>query len=475
MTIKKNLEALTEFIGRGIAPKYTDSEQASIIVLNQKCIRDFSVNYEQARRHDLRLRKVSNERIVKPFDVLINSTGVGTLGRVAQYLDPDNRTTIDSHVTIARPDNEKVDPLYFGYLLKSKQAEIENLAEGTTGQTELSRDAVKSLIVEIVNNRSIQHSVGLALKSIDDKIALNRKLNETLEGMARALFQSWFVDFDPVKAKLAALRHGRDAEKACIAALSGKLRIRPGKPKPETLDDQLPTAEELDAAIAELDSLAAAQLESLSQTASHFPSDFQHSELGLIPQGWKIGTLNDFSTLNSSSWTTRRHPEVVHYIDLANCKNGYVLAANEFNWRDAPSRARRILKRGDTIIGTVRPGNRSFALIGDSQVQLTGSTGFAVLTPLKPYFREFIYLHSCGDENIARLTHLADGGAYPAVRPDVVSAYEVICPPEGLLCVFSSRISDCFDQINLNEHQSRTLAELRDTLLPKLLSGELKV
>ncbi len=352
---------------------------------------------------------------------------------------------------------------------------LQTLAESSvSAYPSIRANDISSLTLHLPNCEE-QGKIASSLKSLDDKIALNRKMNETLERMARALFQSWFVDFDPVKAKQAAGRHGRDPEKACMAALSGRFRIPPGKPKPETLSAQLPAPAQLDTAIATLDTLTEAQHHQLTQTAAHFPDTFQLSALGLMPKRWKIENLNYFSNLNARSWTTKKHPENVHYIDLSNCKNGYILLVSEFSWKDAPSRALRVLKSGDTIVGTVRPGNRSFALIRDSEDQLTGSTGFAVLTPLKEHYREFVYLHACGDESIARLTHLADGAAYPAVRPDMVSSYEVVCPPDDLISAFSASVSKCFNLRNSNERQSHTLAELRDTLLPKLLSGELPV
>jgi type I restriction enzyme S subunit len=293
--------------------------------------------------------------------------------------------------------------------------------------------------------------------------------------MARALFQSWFVDFDPVKAKLAAVRCGRDPEQAAMAAIACKLVVPPGKPKAETLDAQLPSAEAIDAAIAALDKLSEAQRQSLKEKAAHFPADFQESELGLIPQGWEVGTLSDLSLLNEKSWSNKSHPEQVIYVDLANCKNGYILSVSQFDWKDAPSRARRIVTAGDTIFGTVRPSNRSFALVGESKMQLTASTGFAVLSPRENIFREFLYLSACGDENIDRLTHLADGAAYPAVRPDVVASYEIVIPTIESLKNYSGTTAEFFNQKQYNEHESRTLANLRDALLPKLLSGEIAV
>jgi type I restriction enzyme S subunit len=121
----------------------------------------------------------------------------------------------------------------------------------------------------------------------------------------------------------------------------------------------------------------------------------------------------------------------------------------------------------------VRPGNGSYALV--SEEGLTGSTGFAVLRPRKPDYVEFVYLAATTPENIEALQHLADGGAYPAVRPEVVSATQVTKPDDGTVRTFSCFVRPLLAKIAENEQESRTLAALRDTLLPKLVSGELRL
>lgn len=146
-------------------------------------------------------------------------------------------------------------------------------------------------------------------------------------------------------------------------------------------------------------------------------------------------------------------------------------------WSEAPSRAQRVLRPGDTIVGTVRPGNKSVALIADEG--MTGSTGFAVLRPQEKYFRDFVFLAATSPENIERLSHLADGAAYPAVRPDVVLASPVTVPPgevvNDVLRGFAKAVSAWVDAVEKNKQESKTLAQLRDTLLPKLISGELRI
>lgn len=100
-----------------------------------------------------------------------------------------------------------------------------------------------------------------------------------------------------------------------------------------------------------------------------------------IPKGWSAGNLSELCLLNHRTWPNKDHPDQVTYLDLANANNGEILSVQNFTWNEAPSRARRILTPGDTIFGTVRPGNRSFVLVPKSEQILTSSTGFAVLTP----------------------------------------------------------------------------------------------
>jgi type I restriction enzyme S subunit len=132
-----------------------------------------------------------------------------------------------------------------------------------------------------------------------------------------------------------------------------------------------------------------------------------------------------------------------------------------------------VLRVLDTIVGTVRPANGSYAFI--SRDGLTGSTGFAVLRPRKREYAEFVYLAVTEPENIERLGHLADGGAYPAVRPEGVVATKTVRPGREILKVFTQKVAPMLSRVASNAEEMTTLATLRDTLLPKLISGELRV
>lgn len=133
------IDAISSLVTRGIAPKYDDSSDQ--IVLNQKCIRDHSIDISLARRH---LPKKINEKWISKGDLLINSTGTGTLGRVAQVWFEANNMTVDSHVTIVRP-KDSILQSYIGFWGLSHESEIEAQHTGSTGQTELPRDRVKAM------------------------------------------------------------------------------------------------------------------------------------------------------------------------------------------------------------------------------------------------------------------------------------------------------------------------------------------
>jgi type I restriction enzyme, S subunit len=135
------LGAAASYLNRGISPKYVDV--GGVLVINQKCIRDFMIDSNKARRHDSSQRAI-NGRELRIGDVLVNSTGVGTLGRVAQVLVLDEPTIVDSHVTVVRA-SERLSWNYLGLAVMRRQAEISELGEGSTGQTELNRSKLAGL------------------------------------------------------------------------------------------------------------------------------------------------------------------------------------------------------------------------------------------------------------------------------------------------------------------------------------------
>lgn len=315
----------------------------------------------------------------------------------------------------------------------------------------VNRNHLHKASILVPLNIDEQKQIAKILSDLDDKIHLNNQINQTLESIAQALFKSWFVDFDPVRAKIAAKQEGKDSELAAMCIISGKS------------EDEIQQMPEGDFA-------------ELQATAALFPEEFVESELGEVPKGWFKTDLSILADLNVQSWTKKNCPEKVTYVDLSNTKWGVIQQTEEFIFEKAPSRARRVLKIGDTIVGTVRPANGSYAFI--QRENLTGSTGFAVLSPKHKNYAEFIYIVATDKENIKRLAHLADGGAYPAVSYDTVLNTPCILPIEnkdGVLNLFHKNVKEFYLLSASKFEENNILASIRDTLLPKLLSGELDV
>ncbi|NNO00618.1 restriction endonuclease subunit S [Vibrio sp. B1-2] len=433
MKSEVTVESLALYINRGITPKYTEVIDDSVIVLNQKCIRDFKVSLEPSRRNDLSKRKITEGKMLKKHDVLINSTGVGTLGRVAQYFGADDVATVDSHVTIVRPNPELVDPIYFGYLMKSKQSLIESFAEGTTGQTELNRNSVKELLLEIVNDIPTQKIIGGILLEIDQKLELNTQTNQTLEQIAQALFKSWFVDFDPVKAKIETLAAGGSAEDAELAAM----RVLSAK----TVD--------------ELNSLKASnpeQFNKLAQTAALFPAAMQDSELGEIPEGWELKRLKDILELaygKALKKTVRVDGDVPVY------GSGGLTGYHNQSLVEGPG---IIVGRKGTV-GSVYWEPKAFHPI---------DTVFYV-KPRAGYSLKYCHLVL---QNLG-LKDMNTDAAVPGLNRDNAYRLDVITPTKGVMNLFKEIMQSLQSNVDANNAQSASLESLRDTLLPKLLSGEI--
>ena len=193
--ISKTLGELTSFISKGIPPKYVDEENENTIrVLNQKCNRNFEISYNESRIHNAAVKKVPENKLLHSGDVLINSTGTGTAGRVAQIFNIPMPTTVDGHMILLRPTKE-IDPLYYGYVIKSYQKKIESLAEGSTGQTEINRQRLQDEIyITFPKDRALQKEIGTFLFQIDEKIKNNSEINNNLEQQAQAIYQQMFVD-----------------------------------------------------------------------------------------------------------------------------------------------------------------------------------------------------------------------------------------------------------------------------------------
>lgn len=323
-------------------------------------------------------------------------------------------------VLIFRP-KENIDPKFLFYSLS--QNDFFDYTMRSSKGTKMPRgDKTAIMNFEIyLPPLNIQKAISRILSNSDDKIELNRKMNETLEQMARAIFKSWFIDFDPVHAK----RNGK---------------------KPFGMDEA---------------------------TAALFPDSFEESELGKIPKGWKLGKVSDLFNVNTCTLSMKDKLSYVDYIEISGVGSGYVNNVTSYEWGQEPSRAKRRLQHFDTVISTVRPDRGAYFLSVSPKENLIVSTGFAVLSSKNQKDALFGHISICRKEFFDGLGRLADGGAYPAIRPEVILAQPAIIPTIQIREAFHNLTEPFITLSNKNQIESKTLEKTRNLLLPWLLSGEI--
>jgi len=264
-----------------------------------------------------------------------------------------------------------------------------------------------------------QHAIACILGALDDKIELNRRMNRTLEAMARAIFQSWFVDFDPVRAKAA-----------------GK---KPPGLKPEI--------------------------------AALFPDAFEQSELGQIPKGWRVGRLGDLVTNVVERTQPSPYTESVPYVPIECISARTVCLAESQPGTNARS-SLVLFKAGDVLFGAMRP---YFHKVCIAPFDGTTRTTAFVLRP-DPLELSYAAFFISRDDTIAYATAHSEGSTIPYAKwLGSLDSLPLVFPPQELRREFHSQVKPLIDGMMNAVVQSQTLAAVRDALLPKLISGELRV
>ena len=307
-----------------------------------------------------------------------------------------------------------------------------------------------------------QRKIGEILGAIDDKIDLNRRLNQTLEAMAQALFKSWFVDFDPVKAKIAAKEEGRDPLRAAMSAISGKIE-------------------------AELDALPTEQFDELAVTAALFPDGMGELEFAALPSGWKLSTLKEFCAASSGWIQTGPFGSQLHASDYTEEGIPVVMPLNLQNRRVSEFRIARILQSDADRLSKhqLRLGDIVFSRRGDVTKHATVSaretgwlcgTGCLLIRPsIAARTNAFLSQALITPESIVWLQRHAVGATMPNLNTGILGSMPVIGTPVNVLESFEAIVGPIENKIAINFAQSNNLSNLRDSLLPKLLSGELSV
>ena len=361
---------------------------------------------------------------VKPNDVLLNITG-DSVARCCQVAADVLPARVNQHVAIIRPEPKSLDPRFLRYVLVSQEYQSRLLALASAGAT---RPALTKSMIEELDIPSPplaeQKAIASILGTLDDKIELNRRMNATLEAMARALFQSWFVDFDPVRAKL----DGR---------------------KPAALDPA---------------------------TAALFPEHLEETSLGHIPKGWRACTLGEIAKNVSITFDFKRTPEVV-FINTGDVLGGDFLHSKRSSHVGLPGQAKKSIRPDDILFSEIRPANKRYAYVDFDSSDYVVSTKFMIIRGSKEIHPRLLYRILIAKETLDEFQVQAESrsGTFPQITFDSISHLPIVLPPIEIQEAFQRAVGKIDAQIKVNTEQSCTLATLRDTLLPKLLSGELSV
>ncbi|HBC3510928.1 restriction endonuclease subunit S [Vibrio parahaemolyticus] len=319
-------------------------------------------------------------------------------------------------VMSAKDQEHDEDYVYYLARLPEFRAYAKARMEGTSGRQRVPWQSLAEFEYPLPSKEQ-RKLAGNFFRAIDDKISLNTQTNQTLEQMAQAIFKSWFVDFDPVKAKI-----------------NGE--------QPEGMD---------------------------AATASLFPEKLVESELGLIPEGWDVGTLSDVAKYCSARTKTDTIT-LENYISTENMlaeKKG-VTAASKL----PTAKTVAAYKSGDILVSNIRPYFKKIWLAEGSGGRSNDVLGFeSVSANTESYLMNVLYQ----DTFFEYMTRTSKGAKMPRGDKTAIMNWEMAVPPVELCEAFSAIVDKFYQLIPQNRAQNATLEWLRDTLLPKLLSGELSL
>ncbi|OFS69944.1 restriction endonuclease [Pseudomonas sp. HMSC08G10] len=354
----------------------------------------------------------------------------GTVGNVAYFSDevPFSHIRINSGMVIFRPDQARIDPYYLYLFLRSKNFN-DQVAFLTSGSAQPQLPIRDMNRVEMpLPPLEDQRKICSILRALDDRITLLRETNATLEAIAQALFKSWFVDFDPVRAKAEGL-------------------------EPQAMD---------------------------ATTAALFPDSFEESELGLVPRGWAAVTMADVSTVGIGKTPPRKESQWfsedlrdVRWVSIRDMGASGVYArqtseyltpeaVEKFNVRRIPDNT--VLMSFKMTIGRVA--------ITDGEMTTNEAIAHFRLDADSPLSAEYIYLH-LSQFDFSRLS--STSSIADAVNSKTVREIPILVPGKQVAAAFQDQISTVFAILKKNEQQAQTLTQLRDTLLPRLISGQLRL
>lgn len=353
--------------------------------------------------------------IPRAGDVVL--TTEAPLGEVAQL--GNARVALAQRVVTLRGKAGLLDNTYLRYLLQTDEMQSQ-LAARATGTTVLGIKQSELRKVEIsVPPIDRQRSSASFLVSLDDRIALLRETNVTLEAIAQALFKSWFIDFDPVRAKQQGLA-------------------------PAGMDEA---------------------------TAALFPDSFEESALGLVPKGWRVCALGDVAQTVKVQLQPSELHSAINYVGLEHIPRKS-LSLISWDTAEGLESAKAEFSEGDILFGKLRP---YFHKVVVAPFDGVCSTDILVCQSQQRDYYGFTVMQLASTALIDYADRLSNGAKMPRIGWRDIAAYPSAIPPAPVAAEYTRVIEPMLQRMTASVFQAQTLATLRDTLLPRLISGQLRL
>ena len=392
-------------------------------------------------------------------DILIST--VGNIGKVA--IVNEDKGCIAQNLIGLRV-NEKIIAEYLYYFLIKKDTQDQLLALNI-GSVQPSIKVPHLLNLEIKIPELLKQKECIqVLSKLDDKIQLNSQINQTLEQIAQALFKSWFVDFDPVRAKVQALSDGlslEQAELAAMQAISGKI--------PEELTALSQTQPDRYAELAE--------------TAKAFPCEMVEVDGVEVPRGWEVKRIDEIANIikgkSYKSSELEKSKTALVTLKSFNRGGGYRLdGLKEYTGKYKPEQevfaGELIIAYTDVTQAADVIGKPAMVMSDSNYQHLVISLDVSVVRPFNDVYKHFLYCLAMTESFQVHTKSFCTGTTVLHLGKDAVPSFEFINPGNELLHVFYKQTSPIFEKINLQIEENKNLEKARDLLLPRLLSGEIE-
>jgi len=359
-------------------------------------------------------------------------------------------------IAVIRPKIE-IGASWINICLQSKPVQhFLDVRANTTVQKTLNLKDVREIPIPIPPE-PIKDQIESIAVSLHEKIELNQQINQILEQTAQAIFKSWFVDFEPVKAKIEAKANSQDTERAAMCAISGK-------------------------SDAELDQLSPNQFSQLCATAGIFPEDLSDSELGLIPIGWKVGNIGDVAIAKGGyAYKSIIFKEVGHpvvkiknivgdgTVDLTDCQcidDGQAQITSGFK-----------LSNGDLLMAMTGAtvGKVGLVVLSEKTAYLNQRVAKFESKEFKSRISWFLFCAFRRASIFEQVVGTAQGSAQPNISSKGIESARIVVPTSNCLHEFIDKVEPLFSKWMSNQNEIYKLAAIRDALLPRLLSGEIEL